>query len=112
MASRSVRLQIVKVTWVDAHTHSAGWIDEEEFQAWMDDPGIMVSVGTMLYRDKKWLAMAMSVGPDTVADCLKIPIGMVLRVEKLGQVTMKDMESPSRGGKKKCPDQKQRGRSA
>jgi hypothetical protein len=95
-------IAIVKVHWVDAHSHGIGWLDEDEFNQWLDEPGIMVSVGLLLHRGKKWIALSMSVGLDAVSDCLKIPIGMVKKVERLGTVTAKDMAGLHPGGRKRC----------
>ena len=105
MVAKGKSLPIIRVSWTDAHSHGVGWLDAEEFEEWLNEPGIVISVGVLLHRDKKWLALSMSLGPDIVADCLKIPIGMVKKVERLGTVTAKDMEDkPLRqaGGKKRC----------
>lgn len=82
--AKARKLPIVKVFWADAHQHASGWMEQDEFQEWLREPGIMVSVGVMISRDKQWLVLAMSLGFDSVSDCLKIPAGMVKKVVHLG----------------------------
>lgn len=88
----SKKLPVVKVYWVDAHQNSSGWLSDDDFASWLEEPGVMLSVGIMISRTKKWVALAMSAGFDTVSDCLKIPTGMVRKVVRLGTVSAEDLE--------------------
>ena len=113
MQKRKQRLPIVKLYWVDAHVHSDGWLGQEEFRDWLKEPGVMVSVGTLIERSKRWVVLAQSVGPDSVADLIKVPAGMVLKVVRVGWLEPQDMDPTTpRGRRQGCPKKSTRRSSA
>ena len=78
-----MKLQLVSVEWQDAGM-TPGWTDSHKAAELRD----IVSVGWILYKDKKVLKIAQTIAPSTAnassyADILCIPRGWIKRIRYL-----------------------------
>lgn len=85
-------LQLVRVTWIDAHAVTVTWHPVDELD---DEPCVVQSVGFLLpdvKTDHVTLAQSLIEANDEVDHVLSIPVGMVRRLEKLLPSTVLPVE--------------------
>ena len=74
--------KIVKITWRDASSKT-GWTEKEEAMEWIDEDFPYYAVGMLLKKDKRFISVATSWEEEQYLNIQKIPIGCVIKIEKL-----------------------------
>ena len=86
MSRKGKRLPVVLIRWIDT-TGSRGWRDAEAWDKWLSSDGAaQETVGFLLKRTKKYIAVVQSVQQcdDPNMDAiLQIPAGVILSVRRL-----------------------------
>ena len=75
----------VKITWLDAETiGDGGWLELEECMREMLTPlPTVISIGYVLCRNKQCITIADTISSDCVGVINRIPLGMIVSIERL-----------------------------
>jgi hypothetical protein len=75
----------VKVTWLDAETiGDGGWLPLDECMEEMLTPlPTVISIGYVLCKNKQCITIADTVSSDCVGVINRIPLGMIVSIERL-----------------------------
>ncbi len=81
--------KLALIAWTDAETYGdSSWMGlEEAIEQANTAPPTMRSVGWVLYRDEKYVALTSDLGPEECGHITKIPVSMITTMKWIDNET-------------------------
>jgi len=82
-------LKVVHVTWKDPCFAQSGWINQTEFEEWLEkDLPPSDSVGILAHENDSFIVLLQSIGDNQVADGIKISRAAIEKIRELGEIPL------------------------